>query len=290
MRNDIYIKFYFNYRRSPKIKSGLTIQNKFNFLPKMNRLGLIFATGALLVACWTTTVSSRSLDVISESDASDDLSPLNAPALLEFEGGEGDDSDGVREKRTPRFIFRTVSCLFTFLINPSCLQGITGGGAGGGGSSGGALSSYGSNRRQQSATPYYMISLPRFNDTDNNGTATEYPIYPIESTSEYPEEPPRPMNPIMQLLQWKMNLIPNMLRRFFPGFGGGRRDDGGSGGGGGLFSMFGGGGAGGNGLFANLGLGQGRLAGLFGGRQGAVGGGGLGGLGGLGFGGGGGQY
>lgn len=243
------------------------------------------------------------MQVVSESETAqnDDLSSLNLPALLEFEGGEGDiDANGARDKRTPRFIFRTVSCLFTFLINPGCLQGITGGlGGGSGGSSfsGGSSSSSSSNRRENNAEPYYMISLPRYNESDSNGTATEYPIYPIENTSEYtPEEPSRPTNPLMQLFQWKLNLIPNMLRRFFPGFGGGRRDDGGSlggGSGGGLLSLLGGGGGGGGFNLGSLGLGQGRLfGGLFGGRQNNAGGGGGfgGGLGGLGFGGAGGQY
>ncbi|ODN02760.1 hypothetical protein Ocin01_03921 [Orchesella cincta] len=216
----------------------------------MNRLGLILAT-VLAVTCWITAVSSRSLDVVSESETSqnDDLNPINVPALLEFEGGEGDnDVDGVRDKRTPRFIFRAVSCLFTFLVNPNCLQGV-GGGAGGGGGSSPAL---GSNRRQQQQ-PYYMISLPRYNDTDSNSTSTEYPIYPIESTSEYPEEQPsRPTNPILAMIQWKLNLIPNLIRRFMPGFGGGRRDGVGSTGSG-------------SGLNFGLGLGGGRFAGLFGG-------------------------
>jgi len=241
---------------------------------KMNPLGLILAT-ALVVVCWTTTVSSRSLDVASENN---DIEVLNIPSALEFEAGDGD-VGGARDKRTPRFIFRTVSCLFTFLINPNCLQGITGGGSGG---SGGGSSSFGSNsnsNRRQQSQPYYMISLPRYNESDSNGTSTEYPIYPIESTSEYPEETPsRPTNPILAMLQWKMNLIPNILRRFFPGMGGGRRDDGGSSGG----SPF----AGFN--LGNFGLGGGRLAGLFGGGN-RAGGGGFGGLGGV-LGGGGGQY
>ncbi|CAL8072077.1 unnamed protein product [Orchesella dallaii] len=239
----------------------------------MNRLGLILAT-ALAVTCCIATVSSRSLDVVSESETSnnDDLSALNIPSLLEFEGGEGDnDVDGVRDKRTPRFVFRAVSCLFTFLINPNCLQGVSGGGGGGG------ASPTGSNRRQQQQ-PYYMISLPRYNDSDSNSTATEYPIYPIESTSEYPEEQPsRPTNPILAMIQWKLNLIPNLIRRFLPGFGGGRREGSGSGTG--------------SGLNFGLGLGSGRLAGLFGGLGGGRGLGGLGGgLGGLGGGLGGPQY
>lgn len=211
-----------------------------------------------------------------ENAPNDDFSTLSIPGVLDFEGGEGDNTvgDNVRDKRTPRFIFRTVSCLFTFLINPSCLQGITGGGSGGGGS-GDSLSSYGSNRRQQQqqSQPYYMISLPRYNDTDNS-TGTEYPIYPIESTSEYyPEEPvtSRPTNPLLAMIQWKMNLIPNLIRRFFPGFGGGRRDDGSS------SSGFGGG----LGNFNLFGRGRG-LSSLFGGGNQGGGLGGFGGLGGLG--------
>jgi len=256
---------------------------------KMYSSGLILATGLLLV-CWTTSVSSRSLNVASENN---DLDSINIPSALEFEGGDGDlevGGDNVRDKRTPRLIFRTVSCLFTFLVNPNCLQGITGGGSGGSGGS--SSSSFGSNsnsNRRQQSQPYYMISLPRYNDSDSNGTATEYPIYPIESTSEYPEEQPsRPTNPILAMIRWKMNLIPNLLRRFIPGFGGGRRDDGSSGspfagfnlgslgfGSGGLSRLFGGGGGGGGGGrgFGGLGLGGG-LAGLGGGLGG--GGGGLG--------------
>jgi len=228
----------------------------------MNQLGLILGAVLLALSLWTSSVSSRSLDVVADSENAqipEFSDPMNIPAVLEFEGGDGDNDveggDSVRDKRTPRFIFRTVSCLFTFLVNPNCLQGITGGGSGGGGSG----SSGGSNRRQQNNQPYYMISLPRYNDTDNNGTATEYPIYPIENTSEYPEDTTnRPTNPIMALIQWKLNLIPNMIRRFFPGFGGGRRTEGG-GSGGGLF--------GGSGLNFGLGLGGGRFAGLFGGGQ-----------------------
>jgi len=214
-------------------------------------------------------VSSRSLDGASNRETSlDDLESINIPAELEFEGGDVGE-DGVRDKRTPRFIFRTVSCLFTFLVNPNCLQGITGGGGGGGGGDSGS-SSYGSssNRRQESQ-PYYMISLPRYNDSDSNGTATEYPIYPIESTSEYyPDDTTsRPTNPILAMIRWKMNLIPNLLRRFFPRFGGSRADGGGGG------SPFG---------FNLANFGGGRLAGLFGGGQnGGGGGGGFGGLGGL---------
>jgi len=226
-------------------------------------------------------VSSRSLDVAAENN---DLDSINIPAAaLEFEGGDGDldvGGENVRDKRTPRLIFRTVSCLFTFLVNPNCLQGITGGGSGG---SGGSSSSYGSNsnsNRRQQSQPYYMISLPRYNDSDSNGTSTEYPIYPIESTSEYPDDTPsRPTNPILAMIRWKMNLIPNLIRRFIPGFGGGRRDDGS--GGGSPFAGF---------NLGSLGFGQGGLSRLFGGGGGGGGGGtgrgvgglGLGGLGGLG--------
>jgi len=245
----------------------------------MNKVGLILGTVLLVLSCWTSSVWSRSLDVAAESENAQipDLSnPMDIPGILEFEGSEGDndlDGDGVRDKRTPRIIFRTVSCLFTFLVNPSCLQGLTGGGSRGGSSG----SSSSSNRRQQNE-PYYVISLPRYNDTDN-GTATEYPIYPIENTSEYPDDTTsRPTNPIMALIQWKLNLIPNLIRRFFPGFGGGRRAEGGSGSGG----LFGGSGF----NLGSLGLGGGRLAGLFGGGGGQRGFGGFGGLGGAG----GGQY
>jgi len=155
------------------------------------------------------------------------------PSELEFEAGGGDSKnnqlvENTREKRTLGNIGRMTTCLFTFLFNPNCMNQMNQ-----------QQSTYQRSYQSSPSNNYYQqqmqylqqqlawqraqnLIMSRYNGSDSN-SSTNYP-YPILSTyppeqqpTESPTEQPPPSNPILDIINAKINFVPNMLRMFFPG-------------------------------------------------------------------------
>jgi len=199
---------------------------------------------------------------------------------LAFEAGRGDNENaiaGTRDKRTIGAITRTASCIFTILVNPNCfneLRNERAGRAGGGGLFGGLFggarsSSSGTSSRQAAYNrqlrqwiEYQRRQISKLNATEGGNYTTPFPILPPQPPQEDEEETTQRPGFLSQVIQFKLNLIPNLFRTirslfsailpFIQNLGSG----GGSGGGGFgnlLGGLFGGGGGGSSGGFGSSG-------------------------------------
>jgi len=125
-----------------------------------------------------------------------------------------------RPKRTIGFASRFASCLFTLFRNPECRN------VGRRRSLSTQTQSRAASDQQQQLynqwLQWQLVEWARNNGSEGN-YSTPFPIFPPSQTTPTPDEPVTNANPIQQFVDWKLNLIPNTLRRLFPNIFGGRR-------------------------------------------------------------------
>lgn len=218
------------------------------------------------------TAETEAVKEILTDSLKADIQPqpnVNVPATLEFEAGVGDKDNelfATRDKRTVGQLGQMAQCLFTFLVNPNCFNEIRSRRSGGGGGLFGGLFGSGRsasrtssrqeayNRQLRQWLEYQRRQIAKLNATEGGNYTTPFPILPPSPPAEEDEDTTqRPGGFIGQVIQFKLNLIPNLFRTARS-----------------LFSSILpflqnlGGGSGGGGLLSGLGLGGGSSSGSFG--------------------------